>query len=272
MTSECAPVAEASSPRDTGPGRPSHRYGRRFRGAAVLTCGWAIVLVSAAWVASSSREIVSEDSLIPDEPSASAGTCPPPQPRVSPSPLTVRSVHHTPKYTILELGEDGPGCWVAAPRLDVHVGDRVAYADAVEVPNFRSDTLGRTFARMLLAMYVFKIDGTGKVVPANPHAAAGDAPKSLRNAGESLEKTRPRGSVCTVAQVVSQSASLAGQDLTLRGVVASATYDVRPAPASRPSIGIGCTTSAEATVKPWRSAVMLCSSAARRSSSKAVWQ
>jgi hypothetical protein len=152
----------------------------------------------------------------------------------------VRSVHHTPKYTILELGEEGEPCWVAAPRLDVEVGDHIAYADAVEVPDFRSETLGRTFERMLLAMYVFKIDGAGRVVPANPHAPSSSVAAPVPDAAASLAETRPRakppalGSLCAVADVISHAASLAGQDLTLRGVVASATYDVRPAPGQPP--------------------------------------
>ncbi len=152
----------------------------------------------------------------------------------------MRSVHHTPKYTILELEANGEPTWLAASRLDVQVGDRVAYADAVEVPNFRSETLGRTFERMLLAMYVFKIDGTGRVVPANPHASPTSVAAPVSDAAASLGETRPRakpparGSICAVADVISHAASLAGQDLTLRGLVVSATHDVRPAPGQPP--------------------------------------
>jgi hypothetical protein len=147
-------------------------------------------------------------------------------------------VHHTAKYTIMEIGDAGsPPCWVAAPRMDIEIGDRVAYADAVEVPNFHSETLGRTFEQMLLAMYLFKVHADGRLIAANPHASAktlagpfSTSAGARGSASNAAEKGRlgPTPAVCTVAEVASRLESLAGQDVSIRGVVTSATYNVRP--------------------------------------------
>jgi len=97
-------------------------------------------------------------------------------------PHVVRTVKHVDKYTYLEL-MDAPDSsyWIAAPHIDVQVGDQVAYSGAHEMRNFHSPTLGVTFDRILFVDLVHAITADGRIVagsddshqaPLRPEAAA----------------------------------------------------------------------------------------------------
>lgn len=60
-------------------------------------------------------------------------------------------------YVMLEDGEAAQ--WYAVPECEVGVGDRVEVAqDALEMRDFRSSTLQRTFSRIFFAMGLKKVD------------------------------------------------------------------------------------------------------------------
>ena len=60
-------------------------------------------------------------------------------------------------YVMLEDGE--AASWYAVPECEVAVGDRVEVADdALEMRDFRSSTLQRTFTRIFFAMGLKKVD------------------------------------------------------------------------------------------------------------------
>lgn len=90
---------------------------------------------------------------------------PPPAAQKLDLPHVVRTVKHVDKYTYLEL-MDAPDSsyWIAAPRIDVQVGDQVAYSGTHEMRNFHSPTLGVTFDRILFVDLVHAITAEGRVV------------------------------------------------------------------------------------------------------------
>lgn len=62
---------------------------------------------------------------------------------------TVAETMDSAGYTYVQLAEDGR--WVAGPPTEVSVGDSVMYSSAVEMGEFHSRTLGRTFEQILFA-------------------------------------------------------------------------------------------------------------------------
>ena len=59
-------------------------------------------------------------------------------------------------YYQLDLGK-GETVWVAAKQIDVKKGDQVKASEAIEMRDFASKTLNRTFARLLMASEIEKL-------------------------------------------------------------------------------------------------------------------
>lgn len=59
-------------------------------------------------------------------------------------------------YYELDLGK-GETLWVAAKQLDVKKGDKVKASEAIEMRDFVSKTLNRTFPRLLMASEIEKV-------------------------------------------------------------------------------------------------------------------
>jgi hypothetical protein len=182
------------------------------------------------------------------ERAAGHGTFLPPE-EFSP-PRVVHTVHHADKYTILELAgedkDDNKRFWLAAPRMDVAVGDRVVYGFAPEARDFPSKSLNRTFDRILLARDVFKLGPGGEpIVPepqdqSNPHG--GDPHGSLGHAGHGDAGTsakvaklaKPDGGQA-IAELSAAAEKFAGKAVKVRGTIVKARQRVRPAPGAPPT-------------------------------------
>jgi hypothetical protein len=54
-------------------------------------------------------------------------------------------------YTYILLNEDGEKTWVAVPEMQVSEGEEVALKPGIEMVNFTSRTLNRTFKRIILS-------------------------------------------------------------------------------------------------------------------------
>lgn len=57
----------------------------------------------------------------------------------------VVSTIDVPQYTYLEVSQDGKTRWLAGSTLAVKKGDTVQFDDGMEMQNFKSTTLNRTF-------------------------------------------------------------------------------------------------------------------------------
>ncbi len=119
-------------------------------------------------------------------------------------------------YTYVKLEGASGDVWAAAPETVVKVGDSVAYTGGISMPEFRSNTLDRTFALVYLVS-AFTING----------AAAAKTPSALgakTNPGPSAADVDLTGIAkaeggMTVAEVFAGQDGLAGKEVTLRGKV-----------------------------------------------------
>jgi hypothetical protein len=62
-------------------------------------------------------------------------------------------------YTYARVSADGGEAWVAAPQTELEVGDVVVVSDLMQMTNFSSSTLNRTFDVLYFASSFAKTDG-----------------------------------------------------------------------------------------------------------------
>ena len=150
-----------------------------------------------------------------------------------------------PGYTYLRLGEKGTeGTWVAVSTTPISVGERARVADALQMTDFTSTALKRTFP----VIYFGTLEGGGPAKPraagANPHAsganphASGASPHASGadpHAGtasavspvEVKKVARAEGANGkTVAEVIARRLDLAGKSVRIRATVVKATPGV----------------------------------------------
>ncbi len=71
-------------------------------------------------------------------------------------------------YSYLKVSENGNAYWIAVPRMDVKSGEKITFSKFMEMKNFKSETLGRTFESVLFVDDANKGE-TGQNV-ASPHS------------------------------------------------------------------------------------------------------
>lgn len=132
-------------------------------------------------------------------------------------------------YTYVRAQTDAGEKWVAGPEAKVKVGDTVEWPGGMEMKNFTSKSMGKTFESIL---FVDRIGPATAAAPAAPGAAgaaaaaphgAGGAPHAALSgkaapAPEVKDVAKAKGGI-TVAEAYDQRAELSGKEVTVRGKV-----------------------------------------------------
>jgi hypothetical protein len=165
----------------------------------------------------------------------------------------VLEVIQVPNYSYLRVGAKGQdGSWVAVPTSDLGVGDAARVGDAMQMTNFTSTALKRTFP----VIYFGTLEGgrpAHGMIPgadahgASPHGMTGDpAAAGASPHGTTADPTSPSAAPHaplgpvdvkrvdraagptgkTVAEVVAQRATLAGKTVRVHATVVKATAGV----------------------------------------------
>lgn len=66
----------------------------------------------------------------------------------------VRSTIEVPQYTYLEVTQNKKTLWLAASKVTVKKGDMIRFDDGMEMTNFHSKSLNRTFPSILFVQRV----------------------------------------------------------------------------------------------------------------------
>ena len=150
-----------------------------------------------------------------------------------------------PNYSYLRLGAKGTeGKWVAVPTARLSVGERARVSDAMQMSDFKSTALGRTFP----VIYFGTLGGAGTTHAAksshasgaDPHASGADPhggaasphggdPHAQAAAAPTEIKAVPRAkgeTGKTVAEVIVQRTALAGKTVRIHGTVVKVTAGV----------------------------------------------
>jgi hypothetical protein len=153
----------------------------------------------------------------------------------------VLEVIEVPNYSYLRIGERGSeGKWTAVPTAKVSVGQRVSAQNAMEMQNFNSKALSRTFASIYFGTLGGGASPHGAVDTdhrsphgasgADPHASGADPHGGAGQGASPVEvKAVPRAegpSGKTVADVFAQRDKLVGKTVKIRGTVVKSTTGV----------------------------------------------
>ena len=145
-------------------------------------------------------------------------------------------------YTYMHLDEGNKQTWVAVPEAKVAVGDKVSVIFSMEMKNFESKTLGRTFDEVIFA--------SGFAPGSQPAATAGDATNSsfsdaVKSSGSDAPPMASGGSgaavvpfsdlkvekakgenAYTVGELFEKKSELNGKPVTLRGKVVKISKNI----------------------------------------------
>ena len=128
-------------------------------------------------------------------------------------------------YTHVKVEEDGKSYWIAGPKTELKVGDKISYVEQMWMENFPSKSLNKTFDRI---MFVSTIAPAGA---AHAAAKAGDdcsdcdthkqqaADKAAAGATAAPAKIVKAEGEYTVEDVYTKRADLSGKTITLKANV-----------------------------------------------------
>lgn len=127
----------------------------------------------------------------------------------------VIEVIQTSNYTYLQVEEDDNKFWIAIESREAKSGDVLYYSKAMEMKNFTSRELGRTFPSVF-----FVEDPSDKLMKNGEKPSAQSMPpgkrEATRQAGISVET--PKGGI-SIADLFKNQADYAGKTVLIRGVV-----------------------------------------------------
>lgn len=117
-------------------------------------------------------------------------------------------------YTYAKLVKDGKETWVAYSSVETRIGDQVSFKGCIEMTNFQSKALNRTFDSILFC---------GAPEVANKQAAAKKSPGSAGASAAARGKIKvdkaTGANAYTVAEIFAKRAALHGKQIVVRGQV-----------------------------------------------------
>ncbi len=120
-------------------------------------------------------------------------------------------------YSYLKVNENGNSYWIAVPTMDVKPGEKIYFSKSMEMKDFKSETLGRTFESVLFVDDASK-DAIGQEV-ASPH--------SKISTGKDVSiKVEPLKDGYSVEQIYNKKSSLVNKIVKVKGVVVKINKDI----------------------------------------------
>jgi hypothetical protein len=117
---------------------------------------------------------------------------------------------NVPNYTYLNVSENGKDYWLAAPTTKVEKGETIYYSKGMEMKNFHSKTINKTFDS------IFFVQG----ISASPQSQnIAEAHQQAYKSSKEEISVKPLKGGKTVAQIFSNKTSLAGKTVSIRGKV-----------------------------------------------------
>ncbi len=121
-------------------------------------------------------------------------------------------------YTFLKGEENGKELWIAVRQMPVENGDTYYFTDAMEMKNFESKSLNRTFASILFVNDISKtLTSEKETMPPAEMAVSGDHTKPKVEATNVSVSHLSDGK--TVEQIAKEKKALSGKKVKIRGVV-----------------------------------------------------
>jgi len=128
--------------------------------------------------------------------------------------VTVEEAINGKTYTYLRVTEKGGEHWVAISRRDTKVGETLYYLDALEMPNFESKELGRTFDAIRFVAKISDQPNQMGGAMASSQARSGKAVPSKTN----LSVEKAKGGV-TIAEIYANRETYKDKEVIIKGKI-----------------------------------------------------
>ena len=120
-------------------------------------------------------------------------------------------------YTYLQVTENDKTYWIAVTRMDIEKGEMIYFSQAMEMKNFRSESLNRTFESVL-----FVQDGSKF-----PNQKAGEDPhKNITSRKDKQISIESNEGNKTVEQIYNEKESLNGKTVKVKGEVVKINLNI----------------------------------------------
>lgn len=140
----------------------------------------------------------------------------------------VKEVIQTSNYTYLRVDKNKQEQWIAIGKMDVKEGDVVYYTKGLEMNNFKSPELGRTFESVLFVSEISDKPIEEETIPegmpkgmggsSNMPEVHGSQPSKPTIEKQEIKVDQPQGGT-NIATLFEKKSELAGKRVTVRGKV-----------------------------------------------------
>lgn len=134
--------------------------------------------------------------------------------------VKVAEVVQTSQYTYLKVSENGAENWIAVTRMEAAAGETYYYDKAMEMTNFKSKELNRTFESIYFVQEISKQPIATAVQTAIPHE--GKVPEGKK---EGISVAPAAGSV-SIAQLFADRNDYSGKKIKMKGQVVKINEEV----------------------------------------------
>lgn len=124
--------------------------------------------------------------------------------------VTVEDFINTSNYTYIKVKENGNDYWIAVTKMDVKKGETLYFAKSMEMKNFHSTELNKTFDSVLF------VDG---IATSKDQANKGFKHPTIKSDAKESVDIKPFPGGKTVKDIFADKSSLNGQIVKIRGKV-----------------------------------------------------
>lgn len=131
--------------------------------------------------------------------------------------VVVKEAVNAQNYTYIMVEENDKEYWIAVPQMEVKEGDVLYYSRSMEMKNFNSKALNRTFESVLF------VDDISKTPAPKPEVVEHPKVNSTQKQNVTVQ---PLKDGQTIEQVYNTKESLAGKTVRVRGMVTKYNPDI----------------------------------------------
>lgn len=137
--------------------------------------------------------------------------------------VKVEEVIQSSNYTYLKVTENGAENWIAVNRQEAAAGEVYYYDQALEMKNFKSKELDRTFETIYFVQELSKLPGSAAATVENPHGKTMGKVSVEQKGGISVA---PAENGLTIAKLFSSKKDYSGKVIKMKGQVVKVNEEV----------------------------------------------
>ncbi len=131
--------------------------------------------------------------------------------------IVVQEVLQAPSYTYIRCTENDQEIWIAVAKGDVEVGKTYYYLKSMEMTNFKSKELDRTFESIY---FLDNLTNNPDELKQPAQSAMGNAPKTKTPMARQKNLTiEPEAGVTSIADIYANKAALGNKTVKVKGLV-----------------------------------------------------